>query len=194
LNILITISLGVAIDCYSHKLFSNNLDTEPSLSTLYARDKNSDLITSECLAEMYPRNLYKYPPHIDRNDIPCIIHCVLKKFGIMSNDGIINIRNYYRRVQAIHRYDPRVLISDVGETCAQNINGMNLDHDVCKKAKVFNDCTQFGPDNLRHSAMERAQLGVSLCDQRRGDPEIAKVTKLNSTSCETKAAMGETQS
>ncbi|XP_045778825.1 uncharacterized protein LOC123876556 isoform X1 [Maniola jurtina] len=142
LRLFITISLGATIDCYRHKFFSNNLDTEPSLSILYARDKRSDLITNECLSEMYPRNLYRHPLHIDRNDIPCIIHCVLKKFGIMSNDGIINIRNYYRRVQAIHRYDPRVLISDVGETCAQNINGMNLDHDVCKKAKVFNDCTQ----------------------------------------------------
>nr|XP_034836419.1 uncharacterized protein LOC117992818 isoform X1 [Maniola hyperantus] len=142
LRLFIAISLGVTIDCYRHKFLSHNLDTEPSLSILYAQDKKSDLITNECLSEMYPRNLYRYPLHIDRNDIPCIIHCVLKKFGIMSNDGVINIRNYYRRVQAIHRYDPRVLISDVGETCAQNINGMNLDHDVCKKAKVFNDCTQ----------------------------------------------------
>lgn len=134
--------LALTVDSYKHKFFSQNLDTEPSLSILYARDKKSDIITNECLTEMYPRNLYKYPLHIDRNDIPCIIHCVLKKFGIMTNDGVINIRNYYRRVQAIHRYDPRILISDVGETCAQNINGMNLDHDVCKKAKVFNDCTQ----------------------------------------------------
>ncbi|XP_032523115.1 uncharacterized protein LOC116774483 isoform X1 [Danaus plexippus] len=139
----LTIILLGTINCYKHsKYLTKSLDSEPSLSILYARDKKSDTITNECLMEMYPRNLYKYPLHIDRNDIPCIIHCVLKKFGIMSNDGIINIRNYYRRVQAIHRYDPRVLISDVGETCAQNINGMNLDHDVCKKAKVFNDCTQ----------------------------------------------------
>ncbi|XP_049878262.1 uncharacterized protein LOC126375398 [Pectinophora gossypiella] len=127
---------------YKNKYFSQSLDAEPSLSILYARDKKSDKITNECLMEMYPRNLYKYPLHIDRNDVPCIIHCVLKKFGIMSNDGHISIKNYYRRVQAIHRYDPRILISDVGETCAQNINAMNLDHDVCKKAKVFNDCTQ----------------------------------------------------
>ncbi|XP_064074468.1 uncharacterized protein LOC135193921 [Vanessa tameamea] len=140
--VLAVISVGISVNCYKHKFFSQSLDTEPSLSIQYAHDQKSDVITKECLTEMYPRNLYKYPLHIDRNDIPCIIHCVLKKFGIMTNDGVINIRNYYRRVQAIHRYDPRILISDVGETCAQNINGMNLDHDVCKKAKVFNDCTQ----------------------------------------------------
>lgn len=122
--------------------FSEDLRSEPTLSILYARDKKSDKVTHDCLVEMYPRNLYKYPLQIDRNDIPCIIHCVLRKFGIMTNDGIINIKNYYRRVEAIHRYDPRILISDVGETCAQNINSMNLEHDVCKKAKVFNDCTQ----------------------------------------------------
>lgn len=139
------------VDSYSHKFFSQNLDTEPSLSIQYAHDKKSDMITNECLTEMYPRNLYRYPLHIDRNDVPCIIHCVLKKFGIMSNDGVINTRNYYRRVRAIHRYDPRVLISDVGETCAQNINGMNLDHDVCKKAKVFNDCTQLYAISYRES-------------------------------------------
>ncbi|XP_045539547.1 uncharacterized protein LOC123722272 isoform X1 [Papilio machaon] len=130
------------VNCYKSKYFSQSMDTEPSLSILYAQDKRSDLVTNDCLLEMYPRNLYKYPLRIDRNDIPCVIHCVLKKFGIMSNDGVINIQNYYKRVRAFHRNDPRVLISDVGETCAQNINGMNLDHDVCKKAKVFNDCTQ----------------------------------------------------
>ncbi|KAJ0172695.1 hypothetical protein K1T71_011834 [Dendrolimus kikuchii] len=108
----------------TRKFFSPSLETEPSISILYARDKKSDKITNECLTEMYPRNLYKYPLHIDRNDVPCIIHCVLKKFGIMTNDGLINIKNYYRRVQAIHRYDPRILISDVGETCAQNINDL----------------------------------------------------------------------
>lgn len=125
-----------------NSFFSENMNAEPSISILYARDQQSDKITNECLAEMYPSNLYKYPLHIDRNDVPCIIHCVLRKFGIMSNAGTINIRNYYKRVQAIHRHDPRILISDVGETCAQNINAMNLEHDVCKKAKVFNDCTQ----------------------------------------------------
>ncbi|XP_028029833.1 uncharacterized protein LOC114242762 [Bombyx mandarina] len=143
-EILIILLSTVALMSYGYntKLFSHSLGSEPSLSILYARDKKSDKVTNECLMEMYPKNLYKYPLRIDRNDIPCIIHCVLKKFGIISNDGFINIKNYYRRVQAIHRYDPRILISDVGETCAQNINGMNLDHDVCKKAKVFNDCTQ----------------------------------------------------
>ncbi|XP_047998645.1 uncharacterized protein LOC125236004 [Leguminivora glycinivorella] len=118
------------------------MENEPSLSILYTHDKSSDMVVKDCLTEMYPRNLYKYPLHIDRNDVPCIIHCVLKKFKIMTNDGVINVRNYYRRVAAIHRYDPRILISDVGDTCAKNINNMNLDHDVCKKAKVFNDCTQ----------------------------------------------------
>lgn len=126
----------------SQPFFSQNLDSEPTLSILYAHDIKSDKVTNDCLTEMYPKHLYKYPLRIDRNDIPCIIHCVLRKFGIMNNDGVINIKNYYRRVQAIHRYDPRILISDVGETCAQNINGMNLNHDVCKKAKIFNDCTQ----------------------------------------------------
>lgn len=134
--------LSIALTVKAFNFFSSAMDSESSLSILYAHDKTSDKATQECLVEMYPRNLYRYPLHIDRNDVPCIIHCVLKKFRIMSNDGVINIRNYYKRVAAIHRYDPRILISDVGETCAQNINGMNLDHDVCKKAKVFNDCTQ----------------------------------------------------
>ncbi|XP_059056882.1 uncharacterized protein LOC131850604, partial [Achroia grisella] len=138
---IITLSVALA-DGFRHKFFSDTLDSEPSISILYARDKTSDKATNECLREMYPRNLYKYPLRIERNDIPCILHCVLKKFGIMSNDGYINLKNYYRRVQAIHKYDPRILISDVGDTCAQNINAMNLDHDICKKAKVFNDCTQ----------------------------------------------------
>lgn len=141
--ILTTISsLILSTKAGKMQYFSQTLDSEPTISILYARDKKSDMATNECLTEMYPRNLYKYPLNIERNDIPCIIHCVLKKFGIMSNDGFINIRNYYRRVQAIHRYDPRILISDVGETCAKSINAMSLDHDVCKKAKVFNDCTQ----------------------------------------------------
>lgn len=125
-------------DAYS--LSNNRADS--SISILYTRDRSSDKVTNECLQEMYPRHLYKYPLHIDKSDVPCIIHCVLRKFGIMSQDGHINVRAYYKRVESIHRYDPRILISDVGETCAQNINGMNLDHDVCKKAKVFNDCTQ----------------------------------------------------
>lgn len=137
-----TILLAITVSGYRTNFFSQTMESEPSISILYARDKRSDKVTNECLTEMYPRNLYKYPLHIDRNDIPCIIHCVLKKFGIMTNDGFINIKNYYRRVQAIHRYDPRILISDVGETCASNINGMNLDHDICRKAKIFNDCTQ----------------------------------------------------
>lgn len=136
------LTLAITVNAYKTKYLSQNLDSDATISILYARDTKSDKVTNECLTEMYPRNLYKYPLHIDRNDIPCIIHCVLKKFGIMSNDGQINIKNYYKRVQAIHKYDPRILISDVGETCTQNINGMNLDHDVCKKAKVFNDCTQ----------------------------------------------------
>nr|XP_053616753.1 uncharacterized protein LOC128678888 isoform X1 [Plodia interpunctella] len=139
---IITVLLISNANGFKSRFLSPNLDSEPTISILYARDRRSDQITNECLTEMYPRTLYKYPLNIDRNDIPCIIHCVLKKFGIMTNDGYINIRNYYRRVQAIHRYDPRILISDVGETCAQNINAMNLDHDVCKKAKIFNDCTQ----------------------------------------------------
>lgn len=137
-----TILLAIKVSGYGTGFFSKTLESEPLISIIYARDKNSDKISNACLTEMYPRNLYKYPLHIDKNDIPCIIHCVLKKFGIMTNDGFINIKNYYKRVQAIHRYDPRILISDVGETCASNINGMNLDHDVCRKAKVFNDCTQ----------------------------------------------------
>ncbi|XP_063538122.1 uncharacterized protein LOC134747428 isoform X1 [Cydia strobilella] len=139
-KIIVMLSLALSVNAY--KFFSNKLDNEPSLSILYTHDKSSDAVVQDCLSEMYPRKLYKYPLRIDRNDVPCIIHCVLKKFKIMTNDGVINVRNYYRRVAAIHRYDPRILISDVGDTCAKNINNMNLDHDVCKKAKVFNDCTQ----------------------------------------------------
>lgn len=142
IHIFITLLSIVGVNSFKSSYFSPSLDSEPPISILYARDRDSDKITNNCLTEMYPRNLYKYPLSIDRNDIPCIIHCVLKKFGIMSQDGYINIKNYYKRVQSIHRYDPRILISDVGETCAQNINAMNLEHDVCKKAKAFNDCTQ----------------------------------------------------
>ncbi|XP_026748859.2 uncharacterized protein LOC113509657 isoform X1 [Galleria mellonella] len=141
-TLMLVLSLSLTVNGYRQKFFSDTLDSEPTISILYAKDKISDRATNECLIEMYPRNLYKYPLRIERNDIPCILHCVLKKFGIMTNDGYINLKNYYRRVQAIHRYDPRILISDVGDTCAQNINAMNLDHDICKKAKVFNDCTQ----------------------------------------------------
>nr|UDM59716.1 putative odorant binding protein 16 [Corcyra cephalonica] len=139
----------VTVKGYKQKFFSETLDSEPTISILYARDKKSDKATNECITEMYPKNLYKYPLKIERNDVPCILHCVLKKFGIMTNDGFINLKNYYRRVQAIHRYDPRILISDVGDTCSQNVNAMNLDHDVCKKAKIFNDCTQLYAISLR---------------------------------------------
>lgn len=133
---------------YSLSYFINDKN-ESVLSTVYARDRKSDEVANACINEMYPKTIYRYPINIDRNDIPCIIHCVLKKFGIMSAEGVINVTNYYKRVEAIHKSDPRVLISDVGETCAKSIGTMNLDHDICKKAKVFNDCTQLYVISIR---------------------------------------------
>ncbi|CAG9129879.1 unnamed protein product [Plutella xylostella] len=148
-----TVLLAVlpSVLCLSPPLLFESLKSEPTISTLYTTDKKADKITNECLVEMYPRNLYNYPLNIDKNDVPCILHCVLKKFGIMSNDGKIIIKNYYRRVQQIHRYDPRILISDVGDTCAQKIKSMDLSRDVCKKAKVFNECTQLFAVSLKDS-------------------------------------------
>ncbi|CAD0203509.1 unnamed protein product [Chrysodeixis includens] len=58
---------------------------------MYAHDKLSDMIAEQCLGEMYPKNKRI---EIQESDEPCIIFCVLKKFGIMSGNGVINLEVY----------------------------------------------------------------------------------------------------
>ncbi|KAJ8720772.1 hypothetical protein PYW08_006237 [Mythimna loreyi] len=199
------LSIAVTVNSYKTKFFSQSLDSEPPISILYARDQKSDKITNDCLTEMYPRNLYKYPLRIDRNDIPCIIHCVLKKFdillltlltlvglaharisvmyahdklsdivagqclsemypknkrievqesdepciifcvlkkfGIMSTTGVINLEIYKKRVRFAHQLDQRTGLTDYGGNCMESAEATQHKQDVCKKAKVFNDCT-----------------------------------------------------
>lgn len=61
------------------------------ISVMYAHDKLSDMIAEQCLSEMYPKNKRI---EIQESDEPCIIFCVLKKFGIMSATGVINLEVY----------------------------------------------------------------------------------------------------
>jgi hypothetical protein len=60
------------------------------ISVMYAHDKISDMVAEQCFNEMYPKK------HIDmqESDEPCIIFCVLKKLGIMSSNGAINLDTY----------------------------------------------------------------------------------------------------
>lgn len=61
------------------------------ISVMYAHDKLSDLVADQCLSEMYPKNRRI---EVQESDEPCIIFCVLKKFGIMSATGTINLDIY----------------------------------------------------------------------------------------------------
>lgn len=58
---------------------------------MYAHEKLSDMVAEQCLSEMYPK--FKRI-EIQESDEPCIIFCVLKKFGIMSPTGVINLEIY----------------------------------------------------------------------------------------------------
>uniref|UniRef100_A0A2A4IV42 Odorant binding protein n=1 Tax=Heliothis virescens TaxID=7102 RepID=A0A2A4IV42_HELVI len=108
------------------------------ISVMYAHDKLSDMVAQQCLSEMYPKNKRI---EIQESDEPCIIFCVLKKFGIMSATGVIDLENYRKRVKIAHQLDQRNGISDYGGTCIENAEATQHKQDVCKKAKVFNDCT-----------------------------------------------------
>ncbi|XP_075982091.1 uncharacterized protein LOC142980538 [Anticarsia gemmatalis] len=113
--------------------------TYARISVMYAHDKLSDIVAGQCLSEMYPK--YK-KIELQESDEPCIIYCVLKKFGIMSTTGVINLEIYRKRVQIAHQLDQRnILLSDYGSSCMENAEAAQHKQDVCKKAKVFNDCT-----------------------------------------------------
>lgn len=58
---------------------------------MYAHDKLSDLVAEQCFNEMYPKVKHI---EIQESDESCIIFCVLRKFGIMSSNGVINLETY----------------------------------------------------------------------------------------------------
>ncbi|CAK1589130.1 unnamed protein product [Parnassius mnemosyne] len=108
------------------------------ISVMYAHDKTSDIVADQCLNEMYPKGKRV---EFQESDEACIIFCVLKKLGIMNSNGGINLEIYRKRVQVAHQLDQRKLMSDNGSSCAENADSIQHKQDVCKKAKVFNDCT-----------------------------------------------------
>ncbi|KAF9422150.1 hypothetical protein HW555_002171 [Spodoptera exigua] len=108
------------------------------ISVMYAHEKLSDIVAEQCLSQMYPKNKHI---QIQESDEPCIIFCVLKKFGIISPNGVFNLEVYRKRVQIAHQLDQRSLINDYGASCMENAEATPHKQDVCKKAKVFNDCT-----------------------------------------------------
>ncbi|XP_028161931.1 uncharacterized protein LOC114353939 [Ostrinia furnacalis] len=105
---------------------------------MYAHDKLSDLVAQQCFNEMFPKAKHV---EIQESDEPCIIFCVLKKLGIMSANGVINLEIYRKRVQLAHQLDQRNLVSDFGSSCVESADATQHKQDVCRKAKVFNDCT-----------------------------------------------------
>ncbi|XP_013148886.1 PREDICTED: uncharacterized protein LOC106111375 [Papilio polytes] len=106
---------------------------------MYAHDKASDVVADQCLSEMYPKGKRV---EFQESDEACIIYCVLKKFGIMNANGVINLEAYRKRVLLAHQLDQRKLMSDSsGSSCAESAEGVQHKQDVCKKAKIFNDCT-----------------------------------------------------
>nr|XP_037871410.1 uncharacterized protein LOC110386328 isoform X2 [Bombyx mori] len=111
---------------------------EARISVMYAHDKLSDMIADQCLNEMYPRSKRL---EIEESDEPCIIFCVLKKFGIMSPTGVINLEAYRKRVQLPEQLAQRNSINDFGSACLESAEATQHKQDVCKKAKVFNECT-----------------------------------------------------
>ncbi|XP_035443382.1 uncharacterized protein LOC118271400 isoform X2 [Spodoptera frugiperda] len=108
------------------------------MSVMYAHDKLSDIVAQQCLSEMYPKNRRI---EIQESDEPCIIFCVLKKFGIISATGVINLEVYRKRVLIAHQLDQNTSVMDNGGSCMENAEATQHKQDVCKKAKVFNDCT-----------------------------------------------------
>ncbi|CAH0664140.1 unnamed protein product [Spodoptera exigua] len=61
------------------------------ISVMYAHEKLSDIVAEQCLSQMYPKNKHI---QIQESDEPCIIFCVLKKFGIISPNGVFNLEVY----------------------------------------------------------------------------------------------------
>lgn len=60
------------------------------ISVMYAHDKLSDIVAEQCFNEMFPKKQIE----VEESDEPCIIFCVLKKLGIMSPNGVINLDIY----------------------------------------------------------------------------------------------------
>ncbi|CAH2055819.1 unnamed protein product, partial [Iphiclides podalirius] len=110
------------------------------VSVMYAHDKTSDAVADQCLNEMYPKG-----KRVDfqESDEACIIYCVLRKLGIMYSNGAINLEIYRKRVQIAHQLDQTKVMSDNGSSCAENADAIQHKQDVCKKAKVFNDCVNY---------------------------------------------------
>ncbi|RVE46335.1 hypothetical protein evm_009054 [Chilo suppressalis] len=107
------------------------------IAVMYAHDKLSDVVAEQCFNEMFPRKHVV----VQESDESCIIFCVLRKLGIMSPNGAINLDVYRKRVQVAHQLDRRNLVSDFGNSCLETAEATQHKQDVCKKAKVFNDCT-----------------------------------------------------
>ncbi|XP_026331100.1 uncharacterized protein LOC113238482 isoform X2 [Hyposmocoma kahamanoa] len=126
MNRLVVTILTVLVSC-----------TCARISVMYAHEKLSDIAAEQCFNEMYPKGKYI---EIQESDEACIIFCVLKKIGIMNPAGNINL-DVYRRVQAAHQLDQRKLVQDFGNSCIETVESTQHKMDVCKKAKVFNDCT-----------------------------------------------------
>ncbi|VVD03681.1 unnamed protein product [Leptidea sinapis] len=112
--------------------------TYARISVMYAHDKTSDVIAQQCLTEMYPKGRRV---ELQESDESCIIYCVLKKFGIMNDSGQINLEIYRKRVHFAHQLDNRRMSGDNGSSCMESAEATQHKQDVCKKAKVFNDCT-----------------------------------------------------
>ncbi|CAH2088004.1 unnamed protein product [Euphydryas editha] len=105
---------------------------------MYAHEKMSDIVAEQCLNEMFSKSRRV---EFQESDEPCIIYCVLRKLGIMNSIGQINIDVYRKRVQQAHQLDGRAVINDNGSACIESAEATQHKQDVCKKAKVFNDCT-----------------------------------------------------
>ncbi|XP_072945511.1 uncharacterized protein [Epargyreus clarus] len=112
--------------------------THARISVMYAHDKTSDVVAEQCLNEMYPKNKRT---EIQESDEACIIFCVLKKFGIMNSNGQISLDIYRKHVQIAHQLTQRNMLTDNGSSCIETAEATQHKQDVCKKAKVFNDCT-----------------------------------------------------
>ncbi|XP_034836420.1 uncharacterized protein [Maniola hyperantus] len=108
------------------------------ISVMYAHERVSDMVAQQCLNEMYPKSRRL---ELQESDEPCIIYCVLKKFGIMNVNGQINLDIYRKRVRQVHQLDKRHMMDDKGGGCIESAEATQHKQDVCKKAKVFNDCT-----------------------------------------------------
>ncbi|XP_059056883.1 uncharacterized protein LOC131850605 [Achroia grisella] len=105
---------------------------------MYAHDRTSDIIAEQCFNEMYPKSKRV---EIQESDEPCLIFCVLNKLGIINSNGVINLEVYRKRVKMAHQLDQRRLVGDYGNACMDTAEATQHKQDVCKKAKVFNDCT-----------------------------------------------------